>query len=166
MYYEHSNAQYLYAYRHHYLPDLHMGYSSTDSILVLICYTMDEQCDVLRSFEAKTYEDVRDCGEVPKSVEEGVQGEKRHKALLLNLEDRDREVEWSNNLEAHLLEVSEPVYDGKPWGIASILSRERFGKANPPALMIHKNSWRKNKRLWGCDAVAVDNALSDSDDVN
>ena len=102
---------------------------------------MDEQCDVLRSFEAKTYEDVRDCGEVPKSLEGGVQEEERHKALLLlKLEDRDREAEWLDNLEVYLLEVSEPVYDGKPWAIASILSRERFGKANPPALMIHKNS--------------------------
>ena len=120
----------------------------------------------MKSFGATTYEDVRDCDEMPKSLEEGVQEEERHKALLLKLEGKDREVEWLDNLEAHLLEVSEPVYDGKPWAIASILSRERFGKANPPALMIHKNSWRKNKRLWGCDAVAVGDALSDSDDVN
>lgn len=54
-----------------------------------------------------------------------MQEEERHKALLLlKLENRDREAEWSDNLEAHLLEVSEPVYDGKPWGIASILSRQ------------------------------------------
>ena len=117
-----------------------MGYSSTGGILVLRCYTMDEQCDVLRSFEAKTYEDVRDCGEVPKSLEKSMQEGKMYEALLLKLEDRDCEIEWLDNLEAHLVEVSEPVYDGKPWGIASILSRERFGKANPPALMIHKNS--------------------------
>ena len=95
----------------------------------------------MKSFGATTYEDVRDCDEMPKSLEEGVQEEERHKALLLlKLEERDREVEWLDNLEAHLLEVSELVYDGKPLGIASILSRERFGKANPPALMIHKNS--------------------------
>ncbi|KAI0379224.1 hypothetical protein F5Y04DRAFT_131017 [Hypomontagnella monticulosa] len=108
----HPDSQY--PYGRHYPPDLHVGYPSTGGVLLLktfpedyahrtpgenspekpagwarlsLCHTMDQRCDVLRSFGAVKYESLEECCELPKSLEEGVAEGRRYEELLSKMED-------------------------------------------------------------------------------
>lgn len=93
---KHSDEQY--PYGHRYPPDLHIGYPSTGGIVVLrlwagnsamkleedpperpedwakvtMCRTINERCSVLKSFSALFYSDLKDCVDIPQTLEDGV----------------------------------------------------------------------------------------------
>ena len=59
--------------------------------------TMDERCDVLKSFGATFYESVKACDDIPKTLEEGIERGKRYEDLMKKLDDRDYFCEWLDN---------------------------------------------------------------------
>ncbi|KAI2618070.1 hypothetical protein GGS26DRAFT_392355 [Hypomontagnella submonticulosa] len=104
-----------YPYGRHYPPDLHVGYPSTGGVLLLktlaeagaqrvpgedapekpgdwarlaLCHTMDQRCEVLRSFGAVEYGSLEECLELPKSLEEGVAEGRRCEEVLGRMEDQ------------------------------------------------------------------------------
>ena len=54
---------------------------------IAMVLTMDERCDVLKSFGATFYETVEACDDIPKTLEEGIERDKRYKDLLKKMED-------------------------------------------------------------------------------
>jgi hypothetical protein len=50
---------------------------------------MEERCDVLREFGAVYYKSVKDCPDVPGSLEEGVAQGREYERLVKLMEDRD-----------------------------------------------------------------------------
>jgi len=49
--------------------------------------TMDERCDVLKSFGATFYGTAEACDDIPKTLEEGIERDKPYKDLLKKMED-------------------------------------------------------------------------------
>ena len=49
--------------------------------------TMDERCDILKSFGATFYGTAEACDDIPKTLEEGIERGKRYKDLLKKIED-------------------------------------------------------------------------------
>jgi hypothetical protein len=59
---------------------------------------MEERCDVLREFGAVYYKSVKDCPDVPGSLEEGVAQGREYERLVKLMEDRDYVTEWWDSL--------------------------------------------------------------------
>lgn len=128
----HCNADY--PYGHHYPPHLDVCYPHTGGVLVLrtwagnspylsdlpgvapwkpdtwsrlsLCATMEERCDVLRAFGGSMYDSLRECPDVPESLEEGIAQWREYERLLKMMED-DRYVDqWFNTLKKHTYGLS------------------------------------------------------------
>jgi len=56
--------------------------------------TADERCDVLKSFGARFYEEVKECDDIPNTVEEGRLRGERYALLLRKMEDDDYLDRW------------------------------------------------------------------------
>lgn len=113
-------------YVHHYPPDVNVCYPESGGLLVMrtwagkspyldglpvvapeksddwsrltLCTNMEERCDVLREFGAVYYKSVKDCPDVPGSLEEGVAQGREYERLVKLMEDRDYVTEWWDSL--------------------------------------------------------------------
>ncbi|KAF9881518.1 hypothetical protein CkaCkLH20_00664 [Colletotrichum karsti] len=56
--------------------------------------TMDEKCAALKDFGARFYEDVRECEDIPKSLEEGRQQFQRYERHLEKMDDVEYQRRW------------------------------------------------------------------------
>jgi hypothetical protein len=110
-YSRHSEKMAEIPYRHHFPPNLYVGYPSTGGVwtlktadnrirlpgdaeerpedwtkVVMAC-TVDERCAMLERFGATFYADVEECPDVPKSLEEGIEMGRQYEGLLKKMED-------------------------------------------------------------------------------
>jgi hypothetical protein len=120
----HRNADV--AYGHHFPPNLDVGYPCSEGLLILrtwagnsqyleglpgvaperpdewsritLCANMEERCEVLREFGAGFYKSVKECPDIPESLEEGVAQGKEYERLLKLMEDRDYVDQWLYSL--------------------------------------------------------------------
>jgi hypothetical protein len=121
----HRNADV--AYGHHFPPNLDVGCPScSEGLLILrtwagnsqyleglpgvaperpdewsritLCVNMEERCEVLREFGAVFYNSVKECLDIPESLEEGVAQGKEYERLLKLMEDRDYVDRWLYSL--------------------------------------------------------------------
>ncbi|KAI9870061.1 MAG: hypothetical protein M1830_004733 [Pleopsidium flavum] len=61
--------------------------------------TMDERCEVLKDFGATFYENVEDCKDIAKTLQEGIQEGKRYEELLKKMEDMKYVDKWLSGSE-------------------------------------------------------------------
>ncbi|KAK7993381.1 Alpha-glucosidase [Apiospora arundinis] len=72
------------------LPNVPEGLEGRRSLAL----TADEGCEALKHFGATFYESPGGCGDIPKTLDEGVQRGKRYEALLKRMEDMHYEDAW------------------------------------------------------------------------
>ena len=65
---------------------------------ITLCANMEERCEVLREFGAGFYKSVKECPDIPESLEEGVAQGKEYERLLKLMEDRDYVDQWLYSL--------------------------------------------------------------------
>lgn len=120
------NKDVVYWYGHHYPPDLDIAYCPNGTVVVLrtwadnskyisdlpnvppekpnewsklsLCATMEERCAVLQEFGAEVYSSADECGDIPKTLEEGIEQGKEWMKLLKKMEDRDYAWRWIDEL--------------------------------------------------------------------
>ncbi|RYP58161.1 hypothetical protein DL770_010503 [Monosporascus sp. CRB-9-2] len=59
-----------------------------------LALTADERCEILKRHGATFYDDVEDCNDIPKTLEEGYQRGKRYEELLKRMEDDEYLDRW------------------------------------------------------------------------
>lgn len=67
---------------------------------IRMALTMDERCEVLKSFGATFYEKVEDCEDIAKTLQEGIRKGRRYEELLKKMEDMkyvDRWLGWTTS---------------------------------------------------------------------
>ena len=61
--------------------------------------TMDERCEVLKSFGARFYQRIEDCGDIASTLQDAVERGKRYEKLLRKMEDMHYVDRWLEGTE-------------------------------------------------------------------
>lgn len=80
------------------LPEYDAPEKPEDWSRLAACGTMDERCAVLRDFGATEWDDMKECSDIPQSLEEGVAEGKKYEVLLNKMKDVEYLDKWLMSL--------------------------------------------------------------------